>query len=85
MVHVKTIPSGSFMVTGQQRFGIDGHYLTVPGTVAWLQGIGEVATASGLLGEHQRLWDLMSALFLHRLKEHAATLDLAKREAVAEA
>jgi serine/threonine protein kinase/tetratricopeptide (TPR) repeat protein len=48
--------------TGQQRFGIDGHYLTVPGTVGWLQGIGEVATASGLLGEHQRLWDLMSAL-----------------------
>jgi serine/threonine-protein kinase len=48
--------------TSQQRFGIDGHYLTVPGTVAWLQGIGEVATASGLLGEHQRLWDLMSAL-----------------------
>lgn len=48
--------------TSQQRFGIDGHYLTVPGTVAWLQAIGEVATASGRLGEHQRLWDLMSAL-----------------------
>jgi serine/threonine protein kinase/tetratricopeptide (TPR) repeat protein len=46
----------------QQRFGVDAYYLTVPGTEAWLDAIGEIATASGLLGEHERLWDLMAAI-----------------------
>jgi serine/threonine protein kinase/tetratricopeptide (TPR) repeat protein len=45
-----------------ERFSVDAYLLSEPGSRAWMQAIGQMSTASGTLGTHERLRDLAAVL-----------------------
>jgi len=45
-----------------ERFSVDAYLLSEPGSRAWVQAIGQMSTASGTLGTHERLRDLAAVL-----------------------
>ncbi|MFW5739559.1 MAG: protein kinase domain-containing protein [Myxococcota bacterium] len=52
--------SGQFLA--MERYSVDAYLLAQPGTAAWLEAVGQMASASGTLGTHERLRDLAALL-----------------------